>query len=607
VNPRTRIIAVVVVALVVVAGIGVYYFLTHPAQSCGLKSSNPLIIDQPEVPDTLDPAVTFSTPGWAAVQQVYQPLVMYNGSSYTTFVGVLANNWSSSADGFHWNFTLRSGIHFSNGDPVNAYVMWFSLYRTLLLNQGPAFILGQNFAVTGNATNLAGELNTWNFFTPTAPQKTAMSADGQSFRALDDHTFQLNLGFGYLGAVAYTYLLPTIASPVSMAVDPSVVNANGGVVVGHRNPFLGVNMLGTGPFTLKGTFNPSGTSFSLVPDPNYWGKGVAAALTWNKMIQPGNRTIQTNLQGEPSLVVQDLKSGSVSTGSFVYIGPSTVSDLRGVSCLVVQPLPTVYGATAGSWWIYMNQSQAPFNNLTVREAVVHAIDYQTVITRAFGGYATQWVGPVPPSYPYYNPKNLSPYHYDLTLAKSLMAKSPWPNGYPGTLNYAYLNLGAWQDVATILQGNLAQIGIKINPISISLSQLLQNQGIGTNGKCIGQDPARGGPYAIGQEFYTSDYISPDDWTQNDAVSSGSANLCMSGYNNQTVNALVTQAAGERNPTNLTNDYGQMTSLMYNNYTNAWLCVPTSFAVYNSALQGIVSNPMGSAVPFVMEYNSQWAP
>ena len=46
--------------------------------------------------------------------------------------------------------------------------------------------------------------------------------------------------------------------------------------------------------------------------------------------------------------------------------------------------------------------------------------------------------------------------------------------------------------------------------------------------------------------------------------------------------------------------------MYANYTDAWLAVPTAFAVYNTHLGGIVPNPMGSGLPFVMFYNSEVA-
>src|SRR5207244_12864018 len=165
--------------------------------------------------------------------------------------------------------------------------------------------------------------------------------------------------------------------------------------------------------------------------------------------------------------------------------------------------------------------------------------------------------------------------YDLALAKQEMNNSPYqlPQGYGPTINYEYINLGDWKTVATLLQGYLSQIGIKINPVAIPLDQLYVEQVLDASRTCKTMTNVHGGPFPIGQEFYTSDYIAPDDWTQNNAISYGSANQCMSGYNNATMDGLVYAAASESNPANLTADYTSMTQMMYDNYTNAWLVTP----------------------------------
>ena len=614
-----QIVAIVVVILVVIGGIVIYVQLTRPPSAvCTLGSKNPLIFDQPESPDNTDPATTFSTPGWGIVQQVYQGLVMYNQSSYTTFLPILAKNWTFSTDHFNITFHLRPGAHFSNGDPVNAYVMWFSLYRSIVMNQPPEFILGQNFYLPGlsNLTATPREirqttnymetaLSTWNFFAPTSAQITYMKRTDQSFQVIDNRTIQLNLGYGYNGPVAYAYIFSTLAAPVAAAVDPTVIQANGGVHPGP-NTWMASNLLGSGPYKIQ-SYDPA-TGEVLVPDPNYWGTAAAAAEPWNNVLQPAKSSIQINFQGTTAVEVQDLKSGQVAGASFAYVGPSTVNDLKTTACVTVTTLDDVYSSTAGGWWIYMNQNVPPFNNLSVRKAVIHAINYQEIINVAFGGYAKQWVGPVPPGYPYYNPDNLVPYPYDLALAKQEMNNSPYPlpQGYGPTLNYEYINLGDWKTVATLLQGYLSQIGIKINPVAIPLDQLYVEQVLDASGTCTTMTNVNGGPFPIGQEFYTSDYIAPDDWTQNNAISYGSANMCMSQYNNLTMDSLVIDAAGQSNPTNLTNDYSQITRMMYDNYTNAWLVVPQQFAVYNQLLHGVVFNPMGSGLPFTMVMNTEYA-
>jgi peptide/nickel transport system substrate-binding protein len=633
-DPRRRnLIVVVVVVLLVVAGIGTYYVLRHsPAvASCGSSETGTICIDQAEIPDSLDPAVTFSTPGWAAVQQVYQGLVNYNGSSTINFSGVLAKNWSVVYDpvtGFEsYLFNLRSGAVFSNGDPYNAYVQWYSLYRSLLLIQGPQFILEQNFYSTNFSTSdplsyysplasasaanttLANDLNSWNFDSPTSSELAQMEVANQSFQVINASAIQLNLGYGYL-ASNYTYLLASISAPNSYAVDPTWVDAHGGVQVGAVNNYLATNTMGTGPYLLQNYNGVGGGGYTLTPSPNYWGAAAAKLEPWNVNLPPANTTVDVIFQDAIDITTNDLISGAVQGASFAYVGPSTIQQLEGHSNVVVQALPTVYGATSGSWWVYLNQSYYPLNNTMVREAITHAINYQQIIQQAFGGYAQQWVGPVPPAYPYNNnvTADLPYYQYNLTLAQQEIADSPCAaNACAGiVLNYMYLNTGNdWVETAQFLEADLKAIGISINPVGVSLDELYEEQGLDTDGACVASTSANGGPFPMGQEFYTSDYISPDDWTQNDAYSLGSANMCMAGFANATVDTDTFAAAGDSSPADLTAYYTNMTSIMYDNYSEIWLVVPTSFAVYASDLHGFVQNPMASAEPFAIGFNTQW--
>ena len=616
-NPRTvRIVVVLIAIILAISGAVVFYVLTQ-SSACNFSSTDPLIFDQPERPDTLDPHVTFSTPGWGIVQQIYQTLVNYNGSSYTTYVPVLAKSWSVSADNLNYTFVLRQDVHFSNGDPFNAYVMWFSLYRAIVMNQAGSFILQENFWLPGvtyysganesaNATAwVTNALNSWDFFNPTTEQKALMAADNNSFQAVDAYTIVLHGGNGYLDAFPYAFLLASISGPIASAVDPKVIQQNGQVHYTQENTWMTTHMVGTGPYVLTGGFlDPTASSYTLKPDPNYWAINASKAEPLNNIIQPAHASIQVDFQNDAAIAVNDMKTGKVMSASFAYIGPSTVQSLQGVPCVAANALDTVYGSTAGGWWIYMNQNTDPFTNWSVRQAVVHAINYQRIIDVAFGGHAERWVGPVPPGYPYYNPDNLAPYQYDVTLAKKFMSQSPWPNGYPTQINYEYVNLGDWADVARLLQDDLKQIGINILPTKIdNIDKLYELQKRNLDGNCIAQNATGGGPFPIGQEFYTSDYISPDDWTQNNAISYGSANDCMAAYNDPAMDTLVLDAATQTDASTARTEYANMTRLMYDNATVAWLVVPTQFQVVNTHLQGFVSNPMGAAIPFVVTQNT----
>jgi peptide/nickel transport system substrate-binding protein len=631
-NPKWRnVIVIVLVVVVVISGIGIYLQVqANSSGACGLSSTNPIRVDQAEETDTADPQVSSSTPDWGLVQQIYQTLVMYNQSSLTNFTGVLAKNWTTSSDGLNWNFTLRSGVHFSNGDPFNAYVMWYSLYRLLSLQGIDQYLLSENFwypnsTYPDNSTlpTLITDLNTFNFFDPTSSEIAVMAAGNQSFQVLNASTIELNLGAGYNdynGPIPYAYLLAEMSTPGAAAVDPSIIDANGGIN-GPTNPWMSDNALGTGPYNL--TYYSGTQGYTLAPNENYWATALAAQEPWNNNIQPAKSTIQVTFQPNLGVTVTDLKSGTAATASFAYFGPSAaLSELKGVKCVDVQSLAPVFSSAGGSWWVFMNQSVYPFNNWSVRAAITHIINYTQIYEDAFGSYAFGWVGPVPPGSPYYNPGNLQPYQYDPTLAQQEIADSPCAHDACAgtTFSFEYIETGTstvWEDTATLIQDDLANIGITVNPVGVNLQQFYLEQTIDSStGACYSAETTQGLPqFFIGEDFYSSDYISPDDWTQQDFLSYGSANICNSGYNNAgeanynaSLDQLVLSTAGTTNPALLTENYTEMTELMYNNYTNAWFAVPDLFAVYNPALQGWApyQTPMGSTELETMSWNTMYA-
>ena len=244
--------------------------ITSTSSSVTHSGSDTLVVEEGQQPDSMDPAVEFTTPGNEITSNVYQGLVAPYFSSNSQYVGVLAQSWTSSSDQMSWNFTLRQGVIFSNGDPFNAYVMWYSLYRTLVVNQAPAFILGQNFGVNSSGANISDTvLNSINYSSPSPSNLTLMQNPMQSFQVINQNEIALHLGYGYNGNVSYSALLATLTAPSSFAVDPKVVFANGGVVANTKNSWMQTNAIGTGFYILNSW--AQGQSVKLVRNTNYWG------------------------------------------------------------------------------------------------------------------------------------------------------------------------------------------------------------------------------------------------------------------------------------------------------------------------------------------------
>jgi peptide/nickel transport system substrate-binding protein len=651
-DPRSmRIAAVVVAVLTALSASGAYYGLSKAASqaaTCSLSTTSSIVVDQPEVPDSLDPAVTYTTPGWGVVQQVYQTLVFYNGTQYGPTTGpnyqepLLAKNWSTSADGTHWNFTLWPDEYFSNGDPINAYVMWYSLYRGMVMNQPLVYLQEENFFLPGltydndsyttNQTNtqnwLAGVLNsmdTLSSVTDPSPSLLAiMTAHNQSFQVIDASTIEFNIGAGsvdYKGPAPYPFLLDQLATPGFSAQDPLWIAAHGGIQVNQASSYVSNNMMGSGPYSLS-FWSPS-TGYTLAPSKNYWAQSIAANYPNDNNMQPAKTSIDVSFQQNPTIVVENMETGAAALGSFAYIGPSQINQLKGYKCLAVKPLPPVFGALSFSGWIYMDQNAStlpgepvnPFANLSVRAAVVHAINYDQIISYGFGGYGTKWVGPIPPGYPDYNSNNLANYSYDVPLAMQEMNNSPWPISsgglthlFPSGINFEYIQTGDWNTVAQLLKTDLAAVDIPLNLVPMSIDQLVEEQSQESyDGQtvCISQTSANSGPFYIGLDYYTGDYVGPDDPTELNAWSAGGYNLCMSEFSNSTVDHWFYQAAESTSVAAAAQYYGDITNFMYYNYTDAWLVIPTSFQVYNIELQGIVPNPMGSGIGFQLVYNTDY--
>jgi peptide/nickel transport system substrate-binding protein len=651
-DPRSlRIAAIVVAVLTALSAGGAYYGLSKAAAqaaSCTLSTTSSIVVDQPEIPDSLDPAVTYTTPGWGIVQQVYQTLIFYNNTEYgpgsvpTGTSGpnyqepLLARNWTTSSDGTHWNFTLFSNEYFSNGDPINAYVIWYSLYRGMVMNQPLAYLEDENFFLPGQLYNnsSASILNTQDWMDvilnsmdtlaivtdPPPNLLNVMTADNQSFRVINASTIQFNIGAGsvdYKGPAPALFLLDQLATPGFAAVDPLYVAAHGGVPVNNVNTFMSNNMMGSGPYTL--TFWSPSSGYSLAPSNHYWAQSIASSYPMANNLQPAKTAIDVSFQENPTIVVENMLTGAAALGSFAYIGPSQINQLKGQKCLDVQPLPPVFGGLSFAGWIYMDQAPAipgeptnPFTNLSVRAAVVHAIDYTKIISVAFGGYANQWVGPIPSGFPDYDPSGLANYSFDLGLAEQEMNNSPWPmssgglaTAFPNGINFEYINTLDWYTAAELLKSELAAIDLPINIVPISIDQLVEEQYYNGNGQCVSATSSNGGPFYIGVDYYTGDYVGPDDPTELNAWSQGGYNICMAEFANATVDQWFYEAAEATSVAAAAPYYADITNYMYYNYTDAWLVVPTSFQVYNVDVGGIIENPMGSGIGFQLIYNTDY--
>jgi len=593
------------VAVILVASAGVYFVTTSTTstKSTTKPAKTSIQVDELNQPDSLDPAVTYETSGWEVVEQIYQGLIMYSGSGFSSYESVLANAWTISPDGMNYTFILRPNVSFSNGDPLNAYVIWYSVYRTIVMNQAPSWILSQNLAAgNGISFNVTDSmLNSINYFNPSPSNLTVMSRPDQSVRVINASAIQFNLGWGYNGMAPYSAFLATLLTPTAYAVDPAFVKEHGGVVAGAPNGDLTTATLGTGFYELQSWV--MGQSVNLVRNPNYWANGLPKSQL-NNAISPAILDNVIIYYKDSATSIADLRSGTVQMIGVPITYYNITAQMPGVKTTI---LPIVYGASEDVHYVYMDPQANPvFNDLNVRKAIANGIDYQDIIRLVFSGHAQQWIGPVPPGFQYYNESiaGLNPYQYNPVQAAVSLAQAGFVSHLPNgtTLNPSGRAFPAVEflydsenptdgETAEIISSNLGSIGIPITLKSLPFRQYVT---------LIDSPSSDNTTLAMGLGYYSEDYTAGIDYVSYFTTTN---QIGSSAYvDSQAINFTI-QAATALNSSTIITAFRGLTQRMYQNYTDIWLYVPELMAVQANGVTGIIPNPAGSGMGYFLYYNT----
>lgn len=522
----TRIQSVALIAiLVVAAAAGVYYFLAiGPSKQGGTT----FVYDDNLEPTSMDPAVDYSGSGWGVIQNVFQTLVFYDHSSTTQFVGILAQSWQKSADGSTWTFTLRQGVKFSNGDPFNATVMAYSLKRTLTMNQGPSALLS-GVLTTGGIT------------------------------AVDAYTLQIVL------SNPSPAVLAILSTPPSSAVDPQVVEANGGIVANQTNTYMSTHPVGTGPFVFKEWVK--GDHITLLNNPSYWG-GANGMFPTPKLTQ-----VVINYKTDALARELDVESGAAQ---MIQLDLGHIADVQNQTGVTVQNI----GVAPIILYAFMNTQKAPFDNVLVRQALTHAINYDEIVQQVYSGFAARYTGPLAVGVPTYN-TSIPEQSYNVTLAKQLLAQAGYPNGQglPTMQFVIWAGDPTVQNMAELILSQLAAVNINIQLQVVSFSTFMDMQ------SSAASNPSHP---LVGITEWGADYLDPDDFATPIVWSQGFDNPA--GYNNSAVDQLVMAGRYNQDPAQRAQIYSQITQLTAQDAPFAWLVQIGQFFIHRSNVQGLYYNP-----------------
>lgn len=393
----------------------------------------------------LDPAVAVATTDYNIFDAIYEGLVTYartvdgdgNVTASLDFAPALATSWETSEDGLDWTFHLRHGVTFHDGTPFNAEAVRYSFERSIVMGTGL----------------------TW--------QISGMLSLGD-IEVVDDYTVVFHL------KAPYAPFLETMRLPVASIVSPTAVEANGGITEGRRNEWMVNNAVGTGPFMLESRKNDDRTV--LVANPDYWGEGPHLDKITFRIV-PDPATLRLLLsRGEVQVVTLGLS----------WLDMLDIENMPGLKLYVQDAFPEIRIAP-------FNVQKEPFDNVLVRRAVSYAIDYQSIIDGVMLGQAIRLTSPIPKGTFGHDP-NLEVYQYDPERAKALLTEAGYPNGFQFELAYPSADQERFE-VSTVMQANLAAVGINAELVGYAWPPLLEKWDNGDYDLSVGKWAPTGDPHS----------------------------------------------------------------------------------------------------------------
>jgi peptide/nickel transport system substrate-binding protein len=260
---------------------------------------------------------------------------------------------------------LQDGVTFSDGTPLDAEAVKFSLERTIAAENTGAF---------------AAEMQ----------EVESIDVDGP-----------LSLTINLRSPVAGTFFT-LLSRGETMVVSPTAV-ANG--------TDLNADPVGAGPFVLE-RFTPEGT-LRLVKNPDYFqADEVRLAAVEYVHANPA----------DPQATVNALRSGAADAADL--LSEDQVAALQGGD-LETQ----VEASNSTLLWGQLCKANAPFNDVRVRQALNFALDRDAMNQLLFGGRSEPMWGFWRTDHPFHNPDMTEYYAYDPDKARELLAEAGYPDGF----------------------------------------------------------------------------------------------------------------------------------------------------------------------------------
>ena len=355
---------------------------------------------------SLDPAKAYEFEGSWILDNVYDKLVRFKPGSASEIEPGIAESWEFSDKMI--TFTIREGAKFSNGNPVDAEAVAYSLKRVVKLAQAPSWVITQ-FGITEDSIKVIGN-------------KVQITMDK---------------------AYSPSLVLSCMTYSVTGTVDPKIAE-NNAKEEDMGMAYLSENSAGSGPFVLTSWEKNQKIIFEC--NENYWGpKPELDKILIIDIPESSSQLLQ--LKGDSIDLAWNLEHDQIPD----------IEKTEGIYVVSKPQFKLIYFS--------MNGQTSPTDNVLVRRAIKSAIDTDAII-KAVGGGVTPLHSFVPEGmFGYYEGDE---FPYNPEKAKELLSEAGYPNGFEMTLTVPdFLSTEG-----TVVKAYLEQVGIKINLEVIAYTTLL---------------------------------------------------------------------------------------------------------------------------------------
>lgn len=443
------------------------------SSTSSLPTVNTLTIDDEIWPDgdlnQLYSIGAIPYPDWLDYS-VYQSLVTLSGAVDTTGAIVpepmLAVNWTEASNGTTWDFFLRQGVTFSNGDPFNAYQVWGQMYGLYYLTGNTSGwavgynVFNMNTSNFGPSTLALMNSTKTQMINPTPELMSIMSNSSWPMyvNGPNEMIFNLKAPFEWFPEMWVQF--------TGLIFDTQYVLNNGGFGTPtlYNPAFNSAPIPGTGPYMVTNVVVNSMVQFT--QNPTYWAKNwTASQIAADPYVDPGHvKNVVVTVKGDDVSRYVDLTSGAADIAPILFQDWSNIVSNPKFSYFVMP------NSSANIVAIALNTQRYPTNITDFRQAIVHAINYTAISDEVFlgtqGGGLTPMMGPEYPSFSQlYDLGNIPPYSFNVTLAEQDLSASGVSTATMTPLDFRVIQgCQTCLSTAQIVQQDLANIGIPVNVI-----------------------------------------------------------------------------------------------------------------------------------------------